>query len=71
MPFYTFDCLECKNVIVLNMEISEYTNDQICDKCGSSKVRRNIKADNIMVIESEPRSLGMLAEKNAREQGIQ
>lgn len=52
------------------MAIAEYTNSQACPSCRSDDVWRDFAADQVMVDDGNPRTLGMLAEKNAREQGI-
>lgn len=46
--------------------IKEYDAiNPVCCRCGSAKLNRNYLADNI-IVQDEPKTIGMLAEKNAR-----
>ena len=66
MPVYTFKCKKCDDNFVVTMTIKDYNNSQRCPICSSEDTCRNFSEDNIIGIESEPRSVGMLAEKNAK-----
>lgn len=70
MPFYTFHCDRCKEDHEIIMSISEYTDKQSCPIC-MGKVQRNYKAENIGgYVSDEPKTIGSLAEKNAKKFGI-
>ena len=69
MPIYSFVCNDCGTEFEISMSIAEYSAAQSCS-CKSTNVSRDFGADRILVDDGNPQTLGMLAEKNAREQGI-
>lgn len=72
MPIYTFECdpdsngCGCIFEVVKQMdEITDYKPK--CPNCNKKKnVIRNYSADNVLTNDGQPKTLGMLAEKNTR-----
>jgi predicted nucleic acid-binding Zn ribbon protein len=66
---YSFECGDCGSSFSLDMQRVDY-HIPLCPKCGKNGVYRDFGADQIMVKDAAPRTVGALAEKNSLKQGI-
>jgi len=69
MPDYIFECENCGSCTEVRWLISEY-DEKIkkhkCYKCKSKKVHRKYDADNIYSTVKDVKTIGQLADKNAK-----
>ncbi len=67
MPYYTFVCESCGFEFSVQMERKNYHTDHACTKCGDSNISRNFLADMPVNEFFEPKTIGGLADKNAKD----
>lgn len=68
MITYEYECQDCKYVFEHQQSIKDTTRLKECPKCHKETLERLI-GNGLMVIDKTPKTLGTLAEKNARKMG--
>lgn len=72
MPSYTFKCDNCEYELDLICSMKEYdeeTADLSCPECKSSDFYRDYFSDCVVTAVREVKTLGQLAERNAKKYG--
>jgi len=70
MPTYTFSCENCSQIFEIFSSIKDYSSNQKCPSCSSSKVYREYTFDcssismSVKKSDSELKTLGDLANRN-------
>lgn len=70
MPRYSLYCEDCLQDIEIECSIAEYDNRMkniVCPNCTSRNVYRNYSEDNVYSSVKDIKTIGQLAEKNAKE----
>lgn len=72
MPEYNFECQKCQNKFSEFWHISQYDEKKKkckCPSCKSKKINRIYEVDNVFGSVKEIKTIGQLAEANAKKMG--
>lgn len=72
MPEYNFKCEKCSHSFSEFWSVSKYDEEKSkckCPKCRSKKVFRSYEEDNVFASVKEIKTIGQLAEANAKKMG--
>lgn len=72
MPEYNLYCDDCDQDITIFCKVSEYDTrmkNVVCPNCTSRNVYRNYQEDNVYSSIKDIKTIGQLADKNAKKMG--